>query len=214
MKRLFILAILTVLLVANLFANEHIKVTSSKEFEHHNHETYEVWYDSENKNPAYVIWDLTNVDAIESDASNNRPSSSFATCGSSAKHTDCVGYDRGHMCPNNDRDWNVEAAKNTFRMCNVCPQSAALNRGIWKKYEKRGHEIAKKNGLVTIICGPIYSSKTNVYLKGVIRIPDAFFKIFYYSNKVECYVFGQDNSIRDSSIEEIENLANIKIDLI
>ena len=202
-------------LIVPIFSNENISVKTDKGCEYHNHDTYEVWYDSSVKNPAYVIWDFTNVDAIESEAVDNRKSSSFIKCGSSATQSDFknTGFDRGHMCPNNDRDWNADASKNTFRMCNVCPQSVSLNRGEWKSYEKKGHDLAHKYGLVTIMCGPIFEGTKNViYIgKNNIRVPDRFFKIFYYDGKVECYLFSQDGSVIECSIRDIEKLIKVEI---
>lgn len=60
-----------------LVANEHVSVTSDKQYEYHNHETFEVWYDVDTKNPAYVIWDLTAEDAIISAQNNHRKSWTF-----------------------------------------------------------------------------------------------------------------------------------------
>ncbi len=210
-KKVFSLFFSLIFILSSVFTNDYIKVLSDKEMEYHDHETYELWYDTEYNNPAYVIWDLTKDEAINSDNSmGNRPGSHFAKCKSSAdeKIYSKSGYDKGHMCPNNDRDWSSSSAKNTFRTCNICPQTPLLNRGIWKKYEEYGHIVAKENELVTIVCGPIYLTES--YL-GNIRIPDKFYKIFYYNDKCECYIFDQNNNIVETSIEEIEKLANIKI---
>jgi len=59
-------------LIFNLTANEHIEVAYSGELEYHNHETYEVWYNTSYNNPAFVIWDLTFEDAVLADSVDNR----------------------------------------------------------------------------------------------------------------------------------------------
>lgn len=202
-----------------LFANEHISIVSDVEYEFHKHETYEVWYDVENHSPAYVIWDLTFEEANLSDAAkDNRKSGGFTKCGSSAKHSDYnkTGYDRGHMCPNNDRDWSKESSAETFRMCNICPQTPALNRGVWKDFEAYGHKLAKKHQLVTIACGPIYNNTlTNRIFIGSskVRVPEAFFKIFVYNKNVECYIFCQNNTYRKVDLSQIEKFTNYKFSL-
>lgn len=200
-------------LVFNIYANEYVKVKYSGDLEYHNHETYEVWYNTEYNNPVFVIWDLTFEDATLSDSVDNRAKSGFKQCGSSAKENGYAksSYDKGHMCPNNDRDWSKESSLNTFRACNICPQTAALNRGNWKKYEAYAHTLANKYQLVTIICGPIYTTKDKLVLDGNIAVPNAFFKIFIVNNKIfECYIFYQDNTFKQATIEEIEQLTKLK----
>lgn len=206
------------LLCSPLFANEYLKITSTeknKKLEYHNHETYESWYDIEYKNPAFVIWDLTFEEAKDSDDASGNRSSSFKKCMSSATQdvyakTD---YDRGHMCPNNDRDWSKEAAAVTFKMCNIAPQTSKLNRGSWQKYEKRGHELAYKHMLVTIACGPIYNN-SNEYI-GDVRVPDRFFKIFVVNRKIiEAYIFNKNGGDPiHVSEKEIERVAKIKFEV-
>lgn len=211
------------LLCSPLFANEYLKITSNKKLEYHDHETYESWYDVEYKNPAFVIWNLTAKEAEDSDKETGNRSSSFKQCGSSATHkmytvskneTDKVRYDRGHMCPNNDRDWSKESAAETFRMCNVAPQRHSLNNGSWKKYEKYGHELAKNYKFVTIACGPIYDT-INFVNDTDIRVPDRFFKIFVVEGKIiEAYIFDKNGG--DPlyvSEKEIERVAKIKFEV-
>lgn len=197
-------AIFIVLLFFAAFAycNEHVKIDGAEAYEYHDHETYEVWFDTTTKNPAVVVWDLTIEDVVLSDQSKNRPDSKFSDCGS-AKHAKenyyKSGYDRGHMCPNNDRDWSKAAAKNTFRACNICPQLPEVNRkGDWRNYENYGHKLAKEHMLVTIVCGPYYDSTIGpryIEAKDNIRIPDGFFKAFVYKEngqtKVAAFKFKQ-----------------------
>ena len=211
MKR-FLSLIVTLLLMSFSFANSHVGVISALNLEYHDHDTYEVWYDIDMKNPAFVIWDLTYEDAVESDAANNRKSWSFQKCGiaPNEKAYSKSGFDKGHMCPNNDRDWSLDSAKNTFRTCNICPQSPSLNRGVWKKYEKRGHDLAKKHMLVTIVCGPAYTSDDNFQLADGQRIPNAFFKVFVIDNKFEeCYIFYQNNTVEKVDIKDVEKLTKL-----
>lgn len=203
-------------LVFNLSANEHIEVKYQGELEYHNHETYEVWYSTNYNNPAFVIWDLTFEDAALSDSADNRAKSGFRQCMSSAKEIGYIksGYDRGHMCPNNDRDWSKESSINTFRTCNICPQTSALNRGNWKKYEFYAHILANKYQIVTIVCGPLYTTKDRLLLVGDIVVPNAFFKIFIVNNKIfECYIFYQNNIVENTTIDEIENLTKFKFNV-
>jgi len=216
-----LLVLLWFLLPFHLFANEVVEVNFKKDLEYHNHDTYEVWYDIDFKNPTFVIWTLTFEDAESSDATNNtRPSGNFVKC-KSAPRPDYSNYnknnsgsilDKGHMCPNNDRDWSVESAKNTFRACNICPQHNKLNRGIWQKYEKYAHELANKYMSVTIVCGPIYGKDLRRVGKNNSVLPEAFFKVFIYNGEIqEVYIFSNDENanIQKVDIEEIKNLTGL-----
>lgn len=228
MKKLFLL-LLSLIVLSSVFANEHVKVIGKPNLEYHNHETYEVWYDTELKNPSFVIWDLTFEEAKESDAAkSNRAGGNFPKC-KSAPRADYSAYnkshpnarmDRGHMCPNNDRDWSKEASKNTFRGCNVCPQLDSLNRGEWQTFERYGHELAYKHMLVTIVCGPIYycytKDKSLPTKVGESVLPEEFFKVFIWDGKIrECYVFSnktKKESAKKTSIEDIERRTGLSFE--
>lgn len=50
------------------------------------------------------------------------------------------GYDRGHMAPAGDFKHSLPALRATFVISNMAPQTAALNRGLWRKLE---HSLRK-----------------------------------------------------------------------
>lgn len=217
------LSFLTLIFVASSISifSQDIKVTGSKG-KIHNHETYILSYNEEKLNPDWVIWRLTSAEAAKCDTATGNRESKFQFCTKTAQHNDYTktGYDRGHMCPNNDRDWDKKAAKNTFRMCNICPQSPTLNRGIWQQYEKAAHTYAYDCEWIDICCGPIYTAEKGKekYLsaKSKVVVPEKFFKIFYNSKYefLECFIFTQKGEVEESSIEEIEKLTGFKIKLL
>lgn len=47
------------------------------------------------------------------------------------------GYDHGHLCPSADRQYSVEANKQTFYMTNMQPQKHNFNAGVWQSMEER-----------------------------------------------------------------------------
>lgn len=44
-------------------------------------------------------------------------------------------YEKGHVCPSNDRLYTKEANKQSFYMTNILPMVANFNGGIWKQME-------------------------------------------------------------------------------
>jgi endonuclease G len=66
-----------------------------------------------------------------------------------------VGFDRGHMCPNDDRESAPDRADATFVMTNMVPQSPALNRVSWKSLEMHCRSLAKQDKELFIVAGPL-----------------------------------------------------------
>ena len=71
-----------------------------------------------------------------------------------------------------------------FLMTNMCPQTHALNAGVWNSIEQQCRSWAKKYGKVYIVCGPIYLNKQHRKLgKNKVVVPDAFFKVILRTGK-------------------------------
>ena len=181
----------------------------------HEHETYIVSYNVQKQNPDFVIWRLTDKEAAASEASKIKRPSNFVECKNTQKHNSYTNtkYDRGHMCPCNDRDWDLEHSKDTFRMCNVCPQTHKLNAGVWKSYEDAAHAYAQDLGWIDVCCGPIFGKNTKKILSknGYIIVPEMFFKIFYNKKYkvLQCFIFTQENECRETTVTEIEKLTGL-----
>lgn len=216
MKKLFSIILLSI--AFSVFAAE-VKYIGEDEVEDHNHYYYELQLDTVTHNPAWVKWTLTADEAIEAEAVDNR-TNNFRKCNVTATKSSIkadynkTGFDRGHMCPNNDMDFSVDGASTTFFMCNMCPQTPALNRGIWKKYEEKGHKLAKKYGQVEIICGPTYDDFNSIAVIGKtgVYVPSGFYKVFIYNDVIECYLFTQENKDpAETTLEKIFELTKISI---
>ena len=55
-------------------------------------------------------------------------------------------YEKGHVCPSNDRLYTKEANKQTFYMTNILPMVQKFNSGIWQKMEIQLNDWAQKLG--------------------------------------------------------------------
>lgn len=202
------------MLCTGLYGNDIVSIRTEKTVEYHNHETYEIWYDTVNNNPLCAIWDVTAEDAILSSQNNHRKSWSFIKCGSAPNASTTYknsGYDRGHIVSCESKDQSEESARNTFRGCNVCPQTHLLNAGTWKIWEEKERKLALKHGEITVIAGPLYSGNNKNF--GVHTVPDSFFKIIVLDGEpYAVLIFTQENTVRDSSIKEIETLSDIIFD--
>ena len=84
------------------------------------------------------------------------------------------GYDRGHLCPSDDRDCNPDDNAATFAMSNIAPQAINLNRDVWQKLEYYCRKLLSQGNELYIIAGS-YGEKSK--LGNQITIPSNFWKV-------------------------------------
>jgi endonuclease G len=65
------------------------------------------------------------------------------------------GFDRGHLCPSDDRDGVLEDNQETFFMTNMVPQAPEHNRGIWKNLEEYQRTLTQQGNELYVIAGTI-----------------------------------------------------------
>jgi endonuclease G, mitochondrial len=64
------------------------------------------------------------------------------------------GFDRGHLCPSDDRDFSATENAATFRLTNIIPQAPANNQGPWRELEEYTRSLAAEGNEVYIVAGP------------------------------------------------------------
>jgi endonuclease G len=84
------------------------------------------------------------------------------------------GYDRGHMCPSEDRTDTQENNDGTFRMSNMQPQVGSFNGGIWKSLEAYAQQTVK-TGMEAYITAGCYGDKGRI--KDKVTIPTRCWKV-------------------------------------
>ena len=72
-----------------------------------------------------------------------------------ARHSDYTntGFDRGHLCPSDDRDSTADENKTTFILSNIVPQAPTLNRQSWKNLEDYARGLLAQGNELYIIAG-------------------------------------------------------------
>lgn len=141
---------------------------------------YTVSYDSRNKIPRWVAYELTSEELVGTATRKGksfRPDERAGVPQADNNDYRNSGWTRGHLAPAGDFKWDDSAMNDTFYYTNCCPQSEALNTGSWQKLENRVRNWAEMFGEVYIITGPIIGSAENGSI-GVnqVTVPDAFFK--------------------------------------
>ena len=144
---------------------------------------YSLSYNPESRQPNWVMWQLTGEHVMnrkegiwnEYRADLELDSAIRATLEDYSNS----GYDRGHMCPGGDCNWDDMGRDETYVLSNMCPQNPELNRGDWKEIENACRKWAEKYGNIYIVCGPIFfkSQEHERIGRNQIPVPEAFFKV-------------------------------------
>ena len=95
-----------------------------------------------------------------------------------------TGFDRGHLCPSDDRTGSAEDNAATFLMSNMSPQAPFLNQQPWEKLEEYARELASQGNELYIIAGGYGTggagskgTTSNTIAGGRINVPSHFWKI-------------------------------------
>lgn len=124
-----------------------------------------------------------------------------------------TGYDQGHLANAEDFASDCIKDESTFRFYNCLPQTANLNRGIWKKWET---EIRKEsqNDSLYVICGGSFETK-KIIGNGV-WVPIHCWKVVQsFKTKKIKHILYFDNTdkatCKEIKLSELEKLIGYKI---
>jgi endonuclease G len=143
------------------------------------HKYYTLCYDEPYEEAKWVAYKLTKEEATghlpRKDAFRADPS---VTTGSAtpADYTKS-GYDKGHLCNNQDMSFDPLAQSETFFMSNMCPQLHSFNAGIWLTLEKKVRQWANQDDTVDVVAGPILHSGLKTIGQDKVAVPDYFYKV-------------------------------------
>jgi len=197
----FIVAIFLLITNVLVFANsvDYLPVPSNDLVRH---TYYTLSYNEKYEQANWVYYSLTDSMVIKggSERSNKFKVDKMVSSGS-AKSADYTksGFDRGHLCPAADMDFNPIAIEESFLMSNICPQSPDFNRGIWKELETEVRNWAKKEHKLYVVTGPVFNDNKGTIGQEEVLVPGYFFKILYEETdqpKIIAFVFPNRKSDR------------------
>lgn len=198
---------------------------------------YVMSYNSKKKLPNWVSWHLTKKDIGDAtrgawEPDERLPKDSVRVVDSTY---DKCGFDRGHMCPSEDRSSTEEDNDVTFILTNAIPQSPNNNRKGWRMLEAYCQKLALDGNDLHIVCGPhgqrgegtlgfanfITHAKIKVTVpsatwKAILVLPDAK-KEPTKRTRTIAVIMPNDQSVTTDwakhrcSIEEVEELTGYKI---
>ena len=162
---------------------------------------YKSYFSNHVKNPMYVSYKLWkaggNCDRSKFHFKNDITTIKSAT----QKDYAASGYDEGHLCDAADFSSDCKQDESTFRFYNCVPQTASLNRGIWKHWETDIRKLSQTDSLL-IVCGGVFSEADKKIGDGV-YVPSQCWKIIIElkTNKILHVLIFENDS--DAKVEEI-----------
>ena len=107
-------------------------------------------------------------------------------------------YDKGHLANAQDFAFDCEKDELTFRYYNCLPQTANLNRGVWKVKETQIREWSQTEKLY-IICGGFFGNKKI----GKITVPSYCWKVVQSVSSRKVLFCGWFSNADQATLEEI-----------
>ncbi|WP_166967871.1 DNA/RNA non-specific endonuclease [Yeosuana marina] len=199
--------------------NEYFLPTSTTgQIVHHN--GYSLSYNEPYEQAEWVAYELK-----KSQLSNNnfeRPyfeiDKAVKTGAASWKNYKNSGYDRGHLCPAGDREYDINAYNETFLTSNISPQEHDFNAGIWNTLEQKTRYWANKYDGVFVVTGGILQDGLKTIGDEHVAVPNQFYKIILDNNhgkiKMIAFLMPHENSNKPLysfvvSVDSIEKLTGI-----
>jgi len=158
------------------------------------------------KNPEWAVYKLDKERVLSQTNARRRnfePDPAMRATAGSWDYSES-GYDRGHIIPAEDMDFNEEAMQESFYMSNISPQLPGFNRGIWKKLENTVRKNAARKGDLIIITGSIFTDGELTEINNGVAVPSHFFKVLLHEedNKKSAIAFVLPHAESQSSLSE------------
>ena len=131
--------------------------------------------------PVWASWDLTAADVGSAARSStyyidtNLPPNFQRLSTTDYNGVGNIDFNRGHLCPSEDRTDNTNDNKLVFFMSNIMPQSGPNNQGVWANFEDYCRTLLNNYELL-IMCGPS-GFGTNTIPSGLAYIPSNTWKV-------------------------------------
>lgn len=144
---------------------------------------YRAMFNKHYRVPEWVAYELTLAETL-----GNRPrlndffeDSDLGSRGSRLSDYRGSGYDRGHMAPSADMNWDDETLHEAYLLSNMCPQIHGLNAGTWNDLEQQIRRWTERDSALYVVCGPVLPreriSDYNSIGNGHVFVPEYFYKV-------------------------------------
>lgn len=182
------------------------------------HKGYSLSYSEPHEQAEWVAYELKK--AHLSNSNYKRPyfeiDRAVTTGAASWRNYKNSGYDRGHLCPAGDKNYNQQAHDETFLTSNISPQDHNFNSGIWNSLEQKVRYWARKHDGVFVVTGGVLKGDLKSIGNEKVAVPNQFYKIIFDADSDLMIAFLMPN--KDSkeplyhfvvSVDAIESLTGI-----
>ena len=117
-----------------------------------------------------------------------------------------------HMTPSGDMP-DGRAQEQSFSLANMVPQAPKLNRGVWERIESAVRRLARREGELYVVTGPVFEGANLQALQGRVLVPTSTYKAVYdpAAGTAGAYVCTNTNEpeCRVISVAELARLTGI-----
>jgi len=155
----------------NKYHFDFLPSTTTKQVIHH--EYYSLSYNEEYEQAEWVAYELKRVYLKNNDF--KRPyfieDKKVGTASADWRNYKNSGFDKGHLCPAGDMEFNLNAYNDTFLTSNIAPQDHEFNAGVWNRLEQKVRYWAEKYDGVYVITGGVLESGLTTIGKEQVAVP-------------------------------------------
>lgn len=124
------------------------------------------------------------------------------------------GFDRGHMAPSGDMP-DPQSQNESFSLANMIPQNPENNRTLWQQIEAAVRDLARAEGELYVVTGPIFQGTTLQRLQGHVLVPTAIFKAIYDPKRKQAAAYVVPNDAGDQwstvPLSQLEKITGIEV---
>ena len=182
------------------------------------HQGYSLSYSEPHEQAEWVAYELKKSHLSKSNF--KRPyfevDPAVKTGAASWKNYKNSGYDKGHLCPAGDKNYDQRAHDETFLTSNISPQDHEFNAGIWNTLEQKVRYWARKYDGVYVVTGGVLKGDLSTIGNEKVAVPKLFYKIVYDPDNEKMIAFVMPNKDSNEplhkfvvSVDSVEVLTGI-----